>query len=50
MRPVATFVNHHDGPALDGKMLFEMIAGARAGYRREKNYGPRDGQNTSLKL
>src|SRR5882724_680864 len=46
---VGDVVNHHDGPALYGKMLFEMIAGsARGDTGAEKNYGPGDGQNTSL--
>src|SRR6266850_3472577 len=48
---IGDVVNHHDGPALDGKMLLEMITGsACGGARAEENYGAGAGQDAALKV
>src|SRR6266404_148116 len=46
---IGDIVNHDDGPAFHGKMLFEMITGsARGDTGAEKNYGTGDGQEAAV--
>src|SRR6267142_1256941 len=48
---IGDVVNHDDGPALHGKMLFEMITGsARGDTGAEKNYSAGDGQYAALNV